>query len=71
MSPDLYLAELSNFVDQLSTLARQPEEELAHSVPTCPGWTLDGLFGHLGSIERWAAEIVLGGSSSKNVLHRP
>lgn len=61
MSPDLYLAELSICVDQLRILARQPEEELAHSVPTCPGWTLDGLFGHLGSIERWAEEIVLGG----------
>ncbi|UKA62707.1 maleylpyruvate isomerase family mycothiol-dependent enzyme [Arthrobacter sp. FW306-04-A] len=61
MSPDLYLAELSICVDQLRILARQPEEKLAHLVPACPAWTLDGLFGHLGSIERWAAEIVLGG----------
>ncbi|MBB6405573.1 maleylpyruvate isomerase family mycothiol-dependent enzyme [Arthrobacter sp. AZCC_0090] len=61
MSPDRYLAELSACVDQLRVLAGQPEEKLAHSVPACPGWTLDGLFGHLGSIERWAAEIVLGG----------
>jgi uncharacterized protein (TIGR03083 family) len=61
MSPDHYLAELFTCVDQLTTLARQPDEKLARSVPACPGWTLDGLFGHLGSIERWAAEIVLGG----------
>ncbi|MFH5879078.1 maleylpyruvate isomerase family mycothiol-dependent enzyme [Arthrobacter sp. NA-172] len=58
MSPDRYISELSTFVHQLSTLARQTEAQLTRSVPTCPGWSLDGLFGHIGSIERWAAEIV-------------
>ena len=61
MSPDLYLAELASSLDRLCTLARQPEDILARSVPACPGWTLDHLFGHLGSIERWAAAVVRGG----------
>lgn len=48
-------------MDRLGVLARQPEDILARPVPACPGWTLKDLFGHLGSIERWAAEIVLSG----------
>ena len=39
-------------------LARQTGSILSSSVPACPGWTLDALFGHLGSIERWAAAAV-------------
>ncbi len=61
MSPERYLAELVASLDSLCTLARQPEDILARSVPACPGWTLDHLFGHLGSIERWAAAVVRGG----------
>ena len=61
MSPDRYLAELEGSLDHLSMLARQPDEVLGRPVPACPGWTLDQLFGHLGSIERWAAAVVLGG----------
>ena len=62
MSPERYLAELAGIVDKLSTLARQPDDVLSRAVPACPGWTLDQLFGHLGSIERWAAAVVLGGN---------
>ena len=58
MSPDQYLAELAASLDRLSDLARQPQDSLARSVPACPGWTLDQLFGHVGSIERWAAAVV-------------
>ncbi|MEW1822605.1 maleylpyruvate isomerase family mycothiol-dependent enzyme [Arthrobacter sp. NPDC080031] len=61
MSPDRYLTELTSSLDRLSVLARQPEDILARPVPACPGWTLMDLFGHLGSIERWAAQIVLSG----------
>jgi uncharacterized protein (TIGR03083 family) len=61
MSPDRYLTELASSLDRLKVLARQPEDILTRSVPACPGWTLKDLFGHLGSIERWAAEIVLSG----------
>lgn len=59
MSPDLCLAELAGTLDRLNTLARQPDEMLGRAVPACPAWTLDELFGHLGSIERWAAEVVV------------
>jgi len=61
MLPDRYLTELAGFLDDLSALAGQPDDVLSRSVPTCPGWTLDHLFGHIGSIERWAAAVVLGG----------
>lgn len=62
MSPDRFLAELANFLDHLGTLARQPRDTLAGAVPACPAWTLEHLFGHLGSIERWAAGVVRTGS---------
>ena len=61
MLPERYLAELAQTLSSLETLARQPESTLARSVPACPGWTLDALFGHIGSIERWAAAIVRAG----------
>jgi uncharacterized protein (TIGR03083 family) len=62
MSPDRYLAELASSLEHLGTLARLPEDSLAHAVPACPGWTLEQLFGHLGSIERWAAAVVRDGT---------
>lgn len=61
MLPDRYIAELAGSLESLRHLARQSDETLARSVPACPGWTLDALFGHVGSIERWAAEVVLHG----------
>lgn len=61
MLPDRYVAELAGSIDSLIALARQPDEVLSRFVPACPGWTLEQLFGHLGSIERWAAAVVLGG----------
>ncbi|MEG9226904.1 maleylpyruvate isomerase family mycothiol-dependent enzyme [Aeromicrobium sp. Sec7.5] len=30
-------------------------------VPSCPGWTIDDLTGHLGTVHRWAASILLSG----------
>ncbi|WP_426975689.1 maleylpyruvate isomerase family mycothiol-dependent enzyme [Pseudarthrobacter sp. O4] len=62
MWPDCYLAELTSSLERLRALARQPDEVLARSVPACPGWTLVELFGHLGSIERWAAAVVREGT---------
>ncbi|WP_441414492.1 maleylpyruvate isomerase family mycothiol-dependent enzyme [Arthrobacter sp. 2MCAF14] len=52
---------MASTLDRLRALARQPEGILTRPVPACPGWTLKELFGHLGSIERWAAEIVVSG----------
>ena len=61
MAPERYLAALAGSLDSLSALARQSDDVLSRSVPACPGWTLEQLFGHVGSIERWAAAVVLGG----------
>ena len=61
MLPERHLAELTQSLEALTTLARQPENMLNRAVPACPGWTLDTLFGHLGSIERWAAAVVRAG----------
>jgi uncharacterized protein (TIGR03083 family) len=61
MLPDRYLAALAGSLDSLRSLACQPDDVLSRSVPACPGWSLDQLFGHIGSIERWAAAVVLGG----------
>jgi uncharacterized protein (TIGR03083 family) len=61
MLPDRHLAELTHSLEALTTLARQPENVLNRAIPACPGWTLDTLFGHLGSIERWAAAVVRAG----------
>lgn len=60
--PDAYRAELASSLARLKVLAVVPREILARSVPACPGWTLDQLFGHLGSIERWAAGVVSRGT---------
>jgi len=62
MSPDEFLAELASSLDHLGTFARQPPDTLARAVPACGGWTLEQLFGHLGSIERWAAGVVRTGT---------
>ncbi|QCO98837.1 maleylpyruvate isomerase family mycothiol-dependent enzyme [Arthrobacter sp. 24S4-2] len=62
MLPDRYLAELASALEGLTALARQHDDVLSRSIPACPGWTLDQLFGHLGSIERWAAAVVRGGN---------
>jgi len=61
MSPENYRAELAGFVHRLRVLALQPADALSRTVPACAGWTLEQLFGHLGSIERWAADVVRSG----------
>ena len=33
-------------------------EGLAAPVPTCPGWTLNQLFKHVGRGNRWSAQII-------------
>lgn len=61
MLPGRYLDELTRALVSLVTLAGQPENVLKRSVPACHGWTLDALFGHLGSIERWAGAVLHSG----------
>ncbi|MCQ9165189.1 MULTISPECIES: maleylpyruvate isomerase family mycothiol-dependent enzyme [unclassified Arthrobacter] len=62
MTPDDHLAALAGSLERLMTIARQPGGLPARPVPACPDWTLGQLFGHLGSIERWAANIVQTGT---------
>jgi uncharacterized protein (TIGR03083 family) len=40
-------------------------------VPSCPGWDLARLAGHLGGVERWAAEAVSTGAAPSSRPHRP
>jgi uncharacterized protein (TIGR03083 family) len=40
-------------------------------VPSCPGWDLATLAGHLGSVERWAAEAVSTGAAPASRPARP
>ncbi|MBT2521733.1 maleylpyruvate isomerase family mycothiol-dependent enzyme [Arthrobacter sp. ISL-28] len=61
MLPERHLAELSLALGTLGKLACQSENVLGRPVPACPGWALGDLFGHLGSIERWAAAVVRAG----------
>lgn len=53
-----YLAGLISTVEALSSLARQPAQALERPVPACPDWTLDELFGHIGYVERWTAQVL-------------
>lgn len=71
MSPDRYLSVLANNLDRLIPLACQPEEILTRSVPACPDWTLDELFGHIGSVERWVAEVLLEGKFVEEPAEAP
>ncbi|MDQ1666801.1 MAG: hypothetical protein QOH75_2832 [Actinomycetota bacterium] len=36
----------------------------ARTVPSCPGWEVRDLIGHLGSVHRWATEIVRTGGAA-------
>lgn len=49
--PTAFLASLEADRDRL---ARVPPEQLDTPVPTCPGWTVQDLFDHLGRVHRWA-----------------
>ena len=51
-----YLAHLRRDVDAI--LAVLAHADLAEPVSGCPGWTLRNLVEHLGSVHRWATEIV-------------
>lgn len=56
-------APISALLDQLRADARRIAEVLDAGpldapVPTCPGWDLAALAGHLGGVHRWATHIV-------------
>ena len=57
-----YLAHLRADVDAI--LAVLHTSDLTEPVGACPGWTLRELVEHLGSVHRWAADIVRTASPS-------
>lgn len=56
LGPDALLEYLT--VDALAVAALVPQLPVALPVPSCPGWTAGDLVRHLGSVHRWAAEVV-------------
>jgi uncharacterized protein (TIGR03083 family) len=40
-------------------------DQLAVDVPSCPGWTMERLVGHVGRVYRWTAGWVLSGESTE------
>jgi uncharacterized protein (TIGR03083 family) len=48
---------------QTDAAARAAEElEPGSPVPSCPGWDVETLVGHLGGVHRWAAHLIATGS---------
>lgn len=45
-------------VDAVAMVEALPGLDLSVPVPSCPGWTTRDLVGHLGSVHRWATDIV-------------
>lgn len=56
LDKDALLDRLSS--DALDLVAMVGSVDLSLAVPSCPGWTLLDLFGHLGSVHRRATEVV-------------
>lgn len=70
MSSDVtsgYLAHLRSDTD--AVLAVLGAEDLTQPVAACPGWTLRELVVHLGSVHRWATQIVRTGEPQREQEH--
>ena len=59
MTPDELIAALEQNARQLGSQAASVGLDAA--VPTCPGWSVRDVVGHLGGVHRWAASIVADG----------
>lgn len=53
---DRYFVEFETETSRLAGLAHDLDPR--QPIPTCPGWTLEQLVGHVGRGHRWAAEII-------------
>lgn len=60
MDRDAYLAAIERESDALLAAAT---DQLATSVPSCPGWSMERLTGHLGRVYRWTTGWVTTGES--------
>jgi uncharacterized protein (TIGR03083 family) len=56
MTPDEHIAAIAAHAEQLGATAASTG--LDAPVPTCPGWAVRDLLGHLGAVHRWAASYV-------------
>ena len=53
---DRYFLEFEAETARLARLARDSDGD--RPIPSCPGWTMEQLVGHVGRGHRWAAEII-------------
>lgn len=60
LEPDVYLSVLA---EESAAVADLADGHLDLAVPTCPGWTVSDLIGHLGGVYGWAAAAALGGGA--------
>ncbi|WP_412738291.1 maleylpyruvate isomerase family mycothiol-dependent enzyme [Krasilnikovia sp. MM14-A1259] len=51
-----YFLELESETVRLAGLSHDADSQCP--IPTCPGWTLEQLVGHVGRGHRWAAELI-------------
>ena len=61
MTPDEHIAAIGQHAERLGAAAAAAG--LDAQVPTCPGWSVRDVVGHLGGVHRWAASIVADGRS--------
>jgi uncharacterized protein (TIGR03083 family) len=59
MTPDEHVAAIAQHAQRLG--ADAATAGLDAEVPTCPGWRVRDVVGHLGGVHRWAAYIVADG----------
>ncbi|HET7311218.1 MAG TPA: maleylpyruvate isomerase family mycothiol-dependent enzyme [Mycobacteriales bacterium] len=59
MTPDEHIAAIEQHAQRLG--ADAATAGLDAPVPTCPGWSVRDVVGHLGGVHRWAASIVADG----------
>ncbi|MBK5307351.1 MAG: maleylpyruvate isomerase family mycothiol-dependent enzyme [Frankiaceae bacterium] len=62
-----HLAHLRADVDAVLDVLHRAD--LTEPVAACPGWTLRGLVEHLGSVHRWAEQIVATGDRGREEEH--
>ena len=56
MTPDEHVAAISEHAEAVRASAAKAGLDAA--TPTCPGWTVRDVVGHLGGVQRWAASFV-------------
>lgn len=59
LTVEAYLRHLRQATDSIA--ADAAAAGLKAPVPTCPGWSVADLLGHVGTVHRWAAAIITGG----------